>query len=621
MPDEILADRYRLVRRLGEGGMGEVWEGRDETLERPVAVKLISTLAGGGSRGDEIRARFLREARLTARLQHPAIVTLHDLGSARAAEGDTPFLVMELLRGEGLDAVLRRGPVAPADAAPWGAQICAALGEAHAGGVLHRDIKPANIFLTSSGALKVLDFGIARAADPSAADDRVTQTGFVVGTPQYMAPEQARERAEPASDLYALGCVLFEMLTGRLPFEGTDAMSHLSAHLTEPPPAPGSVASGIPPGWDDLVLTLLRKDPAERYASAAAVAEALRALAEPGRPAGIPGYTPTAVDTAAPAAAGAEPRTSGGGPRAAAAPPEPFTPDLVTGFMVERPVLGVSFAPDGERLALVLAKGILLVTDLTGRERLRIQLSRRTLYGLPAVAAFSPDGSRLVTLTTDDSLQFWDAATGRLLRRLGQAHQQGPLSFSPDGSLLALAGQYDKVRLRDARTGETVAEPEKPPTLHRPFYGAVLSPDGARVAVTSVGNVVLIPVRGQAQEPLTIAIPPTKAALDADFSPDGTMLVTAQSTGHPLIWGARSGEQLRPLPTLKGASHVRFSPDGAMVATGGRGNVGQVWAAATGVELFHISYRTRVSVLAFSPDGGTLVSTSKRHVQLWRLAG
>jgi serine/threonine protein kinase len=299
MPDEILADRYRLVRRLGEGGMGEVWEGRDETLERPVAVKLISTLAGGGSRGDEIRARFLREARLTARLQHPAIVTLHDLGSARAAEGDTPFLVMELLRGEGLDAVLRRGPVAPADAARWGAQICAALGEAHAAGVLHRDVKPANVFLTSSGALKVLDFGIARAADPSAADDRVTQTGFVVGTPPYMAPEQARGQAEPASDLYALGCVLFEMLTGRLPFERTDAVSHLAAHLTEPPPAPRSVAAAIPPGWDDVVLTLLRKEPGERFGSAAAVADALRALAEPGGPAGAPGYTPP-PSTAAP---------------------------------------------------------------------------------------------------------------------------------------------------------------------------------------------------------------------------------------------------------------------------------------------------------------------------------
>lgn len=278
MRDQLLGGRYRLVRQLGEGGMGQVWEAQDERLGRPVAVKVISLLAGGGSRGDEARTRFLREARLTARLQHPGIVTIHDLGETGTGGDRAPFLVMELLRGEGLDAKLRRGSVTLPDAARWGTQICDALADAHDAGILHRDIKPSNILITPSGAVKILDFGIARAADPYATADRLTQTGFIVGTPPYMAPEQARGFPEPRSDLYALGCLLFELITGRLPFQAPDTVGYLSAHLTQEPPAPSSVAEGIPSSWDDLVLTLLHKDPSQRYPNAAALAQALRRL-------------------------------------------------------------------------------------------------------------------------------------------------------------------------------------------------------------------------------------------------------------------------------------------------------------------------------------------------------
>ncbi|MFF9089845.1 serine/threonine-protein kinase [Streptomyces sp. NPDC014991] len=188
MEGQLLGGRYRLVRQLGEGGMGEVWEARDETLDRQVAVKVVSLLAGGGSR----RARLLREARITARLQHPYVVTVHVLGESDTQRGTVPFLVMELVRGEGLDVKLREGSVDLAGAAWWGAQICDALGEAHAHGMMHRDIKPSNILVTPSGTVKVLDFGVARAADPYAIADRLTQTGLIVGTPPYMAPEQAR---------------------------------------------------------------------------------------------------------------------------------------------------------------------------------------------------------------------------------------------------------------------------------------------------------------------------------------------------------------------------------------------------------------------------------------------
>ncbi|MGW4747953.1 serine/threonine-protein kinase [Streptomyces sp. NPDC004290] len=278
MEGQLLGGRYRMVCRLGEGGMGQVWEALDESLDRSVAVKVISLLAGGGTRGQDARARFLREARITARLQQANIVTIHDLGELGEAEGRAPFLVMELIRGEGLDEVLGRGAVPPALVARWSSQICDALAAAHDAGIMHRDIKPSNVLLTPSGTVKVLDFGIARAADPAVTGDRLTQTGFIVGTPPYMAPEQARGFPEPSSDLYALGCLIFELLTGRLPFESPDPVGYLSAHLTDEPPAPGSVSSDIPAAWDDLVLTLLRKEPARRYPDAAALARALRQL-------------------------------------------------------------------------------------------------------------------------------------------------------------------------------------------------------------------------------------------------------------------------------------------------------------------------------------------------------
>ncbi|MFB7900649.1 serine/threonine-protein kinase, partial [Streptomyces xiamenensis] len=244
---------------------------------------------------DEARARFLREARITAQLQHPNIVTIHDLGETDTGDTKVPFLVMERVRGEGLDAMLRRGVVTLPDAARWGAQICDALADAHNAGIMHRDIKPSNILITPSGNVKVLDFGIARAADPYATADRLTQTGFIVGTPPYMAPEQARGFPEPRSDLYALGCLLFELITGQLPFQAPDTVGYLTAHLTQHPPTPSSVRPGIPPAWDNLVLTLLHKDPSQRYPHATDLSQALRHLNHapgPTPPPTIPGTTP-----------------------------------------------------------------------------------------------------------------------------------------------------------------------------------------------------------------------------------------------------------------------------------------------------------------------------------------
>lgn len=329
MRDPLFGGRYRLLRQLGEGGMGQVWEAQDETLGRNVAVKVVSLLAGAGSRGGEARARFLREARITAQLQHPNIVTIHDLGEMGAGDERVPFLVMELVRGEGLDTLLCRRAVTLTEAARWGAQVSDALAEAHSAGIMHRDIKPSNVLITPSDTVKVLDFGIARAADPYATADRLTQTGFIVGTPPYMAPEQARGFPQPRSDLYALGCLLFELITGRLPFQAPDTMGYLSAHLAQEPPAPSSVSAGVPSAWDELVLRLLEKDPDQRYPSAAALSQALRHLdhtAEPlhgaAPPAGGSTQAPSRTGATARPAVAPSRRASSLPPRRDTAPPQ-----------------------------------------------------------------------------------------------------------------------------------------------------------------------------------------------------------------------------------------------------------------------------------------------------------
>ncbi|MGV9290740.1 serine/threonine-protein kinase [Streptomyces sp. NPDC003719] len=378
--------------------MGQVWEARDERLDRPVAVKVVSLLSGGGSHAADARARFLREARLTARLQHPHIVTLHDVGEADVEGRRTPFLVMERLRGQGLDAVLRNGDVTPKDAARWGSQVADALAEAHRAGVMHRDIKPSNIMVTSSGNAKVLDFGIARAADPYATADRLTQTGYIVGTPPYMAPEQARGHPEPRSDLYALGCVLFELLTGRLPFEAPDTMGYLSAHLTDDPPAPGSVVPGVPADWDALVLRLLEKDPGRRHDNAAELAADLRRLDH-----AAPTTSPTVstarrqavrptirVTTHAPGGTDANPRRTATVAMAAALTCLPLLVSLLSqtatyltdrgapsGLIIANLLLGLA-----EAAALGMGVGLLLRRRLPGRRTTAMAGIATTLHGL-----------------------------------------------------------------------------------------------------------------------------------------------------------------------------------------------------------------------------------------------
>src|SRR3954447_20531808 len=266
-PDTIVDGRYRVLKRLGSGGMAEVWCAEDEVLGRRVALKL---LGGRYVEDPEFRERFRREAQAAAGLAHPNIVGIFD-----HSEWDgTPYIAMELVDGHTLkELVTERGPLPPTVAVNFVEQILRALGYAHKRGIVHRDVKPQNVIVDAEGTAKVADFGIARAAN-----SQMTQTGAMVGTVQYFSPEQAQGMPVDArSDLYSAGVVLYELLTGRLPFDGEAAISSALKHANELPVPPGQLRPGIPPSLEAVVLRALEKDPARRFQSAEEFIAALEA--------------------------------------------------------------------------------------------------------------------------------------------------------------------------------------------------------------------------------------------------------------------------------------------------------------------------------------------------------
>src|SRR5690242_5858891 len=284
----VMGGRYRLEDVLGSGGMSVVWRGHDDVLGRPVAVKVLSGrhVSDRGS-----RRRIRDEARMAATLSHPYVAQVYDFGETTNDDGvPAPFVVMELVRGDTLEQRAAAGPLPPVLAFRWCAQVAAALAAAHANGLVHRDIKPANIMVTGSG-VKVVDFGIAAAVSLPLVDE----DDEILGTPAYLAPERLTDNhAEPASDVYSLGVILYKLLAGRLPWSAETTTQLLTDHVfTEPEPLPAM--DGVPDEVVDLCRACLAKDPAERPPAS----EVARVLADAAGLAPAETTAETAADTAA----------------------------------------------------------------------------------------------------------------------------------------------------------------------------------------------------------------------------------------------------------------------------------------------------------------------------------
>jgi len=397
---DSMAGNYRLVARLGAGGMGEVYKGVHATIGSKVAIKLLHATA---ARDRSLQERFLLEAKAVNRIEHPGVVKVLDAG--RTDHG-RPFLVMELLDGSSLHELRRDGKLSLPQACRAVVDVLDALAAAHAAGVIHRDLKPANLFRTRDGRTVVLDFGVAKLM-ASDAPVRLTMTGSAVGTPHYMAPEQIRgEPVTPAVDIYAAGVVLFELLCGRRPFDNTDDESVMLGHLEKRPPPPRALEPAIPVAVQDVILAALAKDPAKRPPSAAAMRDALRAALDtsdhaasaraPAQPAPSPWARPSAAPPTADSSAAV---TMPASPVAKIPPTESSSTPAAVVAHRQRSSRLRTFALAGA--AVIALVGIILVIYAVKRSRAEVEASATTTPAPPpadAAVAIAIDAAPIIAI-------------------------------------------------------------------------------------------------------------------------------------------------------------------------------------------------------------------------------
>jgi WD40 repeat protein len=641
---------YEIEAVLGRGGMGVVYKARHLALKRTVALKMV--LAGGHAGPGEL-ARFRSEAEAVARLQHANIVQIHEVGEA---DGH-PYCALEFVEGGNLAGKLKDKPLPAREAAKLVEALARAMQLAHSRNVVHRDLKPANVLLASpgreSGELipKITDFGLARQLD---SDSGATQAGQVMGTPSYMAPEQASGRAHeagPAADIYALGAILYECLTGRPPFKGRTVVETLDQVRTQEPVPPSRVArmgdraTTVPLDLETICLKCLRKEQELRYASAAELADDLVRYqrGEPirARPVGgveravkwvkrNPVVTGAAVVVVLALVVGttvsylkyreAE-EARGTATEALASEKErgeerdKAIKDLNYQLGVSNMVLA-SAAYDNRDVVLAAERLEKVPEEQRAWEWRYLKQQTRgglfTLYGHTdrvTTVTFSPDGERIVTAaenTRGATVKVWDARTGTAMFELNNL--RGPWEsslFSLGGTRLATPSPRDNLdstaRVWDARTGKLQCELKH--TGRVP--DVVLSPDGSRVA-TVCPNVVKVWDAETGKPQWEFKGTDGHVA----FSPDGTRLFIGSGENEKaLVCDASTGKPLLELSGCNGSRGLAFSPDGTRIVIGGLGEA-TVWDAVKGGPplLTLKGGRDRVTCVAFSPDGARIVT-------------
>jgi WD40 repeat protein len=678
LPPELAGhERYRVVRLLGAGGMGAVYQAEHRVLHRLVAVKVINRAYTGNAVALD---RFRSEVRNAARLSHPNIVVTHDAEDA----GETQFLVMEYVEGIDLGRLTQEGGPRPVDrACDYVRQAALGLQYAFEQGMVHRDLKPHNLMLTPDGRVKILDFGLARFASEATSRAGVTGTGLVLGTVDYIAPEQADapHEADIRSDIYSLGCTLYHLLAGQPPFPTGTALQKVMAYLNKKPQPLTELRDDLPEGLMSVLERMMAKNPNHRYQTPAEVASALE---------------PFAVATAITRA----PR-----PRAHARTTDPSrtvvldkTPVrerrrprfviviAILAFLVAG-LLGTAvyriatdkgelvIETDNDDVEVVISKGgeVVKIIDTKsgkhvtlnsgdyelslkdGKEGLILSPSKMTVkrgetvlatierVSKPAAqqvgeirrfdakghymihVALSPDGQRLLTAGTEGSARYWDIATGKEIYRLpGAGGQVYGVAISPDGTKLLSCGGDRLIHVWDAATGKEVKQ-LKGHTDE--VIDLAISPDGRMVA--SSGYDCQLRLWNLDTGELVASPGNAGGGLGAAFSPDGKLIATWAQDHMVRLWDVKERKELRCLEGHK--EWVRagaFSRDGRRLLTGTwppekvvRPSDLKLWEVTTGKLLRTIDVIPgSVHGLAISPDGRQALSGgASGFVQLWDL--
>ena len=619
---------YEILGEIGRGGMGVVYQARHIQLNRVVALKMI--LAGGHA-GEADLARFKTEAEAVARLQHPNIVQIFEVGE----HGGLPFLALEFCGGGSLDRKLNGTPLPPKEAAALVEKLARATHAAHDKGVVHRDLKPANVLLTEDGTPKITDFGLAKKLD---ADAGQTRTGAVIGTPSYMAPEQAGGKSKeigPAADLYALGAILYECLTGRPPFRAATILETLEQAIADEPVAPRQLQPQTPRDLEIICLKCLEKEPRRRYASGEALADDLRRF--------LDGQPITARPTPAWERAVKWARRR----PAVAALSAAVALAVVVGFAL---VTWQWLRADGEwRRAEDKAQIAQKATALAEQRKGEADAARRRAEEGQAHLALA-EGQSLCERGEVARGLLWLARALELADHEGAGPLDGPirvgladwvgqlsrprvafkttesvrdLAFSPDGKTL-LAASQGQVSFWDAASGREAG----PSLLHKTFgvlprriFSATFSPDGTKILTGSTDTYARLWSAATRQETAAPLAHPNSDVWRVVFTPDGKRAATACGDGAARLWDLTTGKMIgEPLTHGSGEMfHMALSPDGGELFTVTRDRLVKRWRVPSGEPIKPpLELASRVTMLLVHPrDGRVVTGTLEGELRVW----